>query len=118
MKATRLSVLLLSSLLGLGATSCFCGEKEEVCPAEDSVKVTYAQTQCADHWGQASDPQVLASKASAYLTQKGVQVYSVTAASTGPAQVCSACTCLTGNVVEAYVAQADLPTVLGLGFKQ
>ncbi len=116
MNATRLPVLLLSSLLALGATSCFCGE--EVYPAEDSVKVTYAQTQCADHWGQANDPQLLASKASTYLTQKGVQVYSISATTAGPAQVCNACTCLTGNVVEAYVAQADLPAVLSLGFKQ
>ncbi|GAB2969614.1 hypothetical protein GCM10027048_45620 [Hymenobacter coalescens] len=117
MKRITLAAWLLTGLVGFGTTSCLT-EKPDVCPEEDSVKVSYAQTQCADQWGQAATPQQLEAVAGAYLQQQGIQATGLSAARTGQAVVCAACTCPTGLVLTAKIRPADLPAALSLGFQQ
>jgi hypothetical protein len=115
--ASRFATWLLGSLC-FAATSCICGPKtdlpEPVQP--ELVAVRYAQTQCADRWGQAQGSQQLVEVAPAYLAQQGLTLNQPHARTTGPAAACNACTCLTGVVLEASVSPADLPAVLALGF--
>ena len=116
MKMNRL--LLPVGLLGIVGLCSFSGcDKERTAPApEQMVGVVYRQTQCADPWGQARTTQQLVTAASAYLQQQNVVATDVTAADTGEAQLCLACTCKSGLVLEAYVRPQDEAAVLALGF--
>jgi hypothetical protein len=118
MKHTRLIVWLLSGLGGLTAISCNC-KKDEIRPEAEpaTVQVSYAQTQCADRWGQAQGTQQLATVATAYLAQQGITLYQPQASVRNPAAVCNACTCTTGLVLEGQVRPADLAAVQALGFR-
>ncbi|MFC7668089.1 hypothetical protein ACFQT0_12370 [Hymenobacter humi] len=78
--------------------------------------VRYAQTQCADRWGQASGTQQLAAAAQAYLAQQGLTLHQPQASVKNAGAVCSACNCPTGLVLEGTVQPADLSAVLALGF--
>ena len=113
----RFATWCLGSLCALAA-SCICGPKTDLPePAQpELVAVRYAQTQCADRWGSAQGAQQLIEVAPAYLAQQGLTLVQPYASVTGPPSACAACTCLTGVVLEARVAPADLPAVLALGF--
>jgi hypothetical protein len=117
-KPTRFATGLLGGLCAIAALSCTSKEevRPEPAPKSDAVTVTYAQTQCADRWGQAPSAQQLVAKAQAYLAQQGLTLNQPQAAATGQASTCAACTCPTGLVLEATVSPADLPAVLALGF--
>lgn len=115
MKTTRLFAWLLGSLCIVASACC---REELVEPAEEVVEVSYAQTQCADRWGQANGLQQLQTVATTYLTQQGITGYSLQASAAAPAAVCNACTCTTGLVLAGTVRKADLPAVLALGFKK
>jgi hypothetical protein len=118
---TRFAVWLLSGLCVLAAPGCICGPDtdtlpEPAQPETEQVAVSYAQTQCADRWGQARGTQQLVAVAQAYLAQQGLTLNQPRASVTGQASACAACTCPTGLVLEATVSPADLPAVLALGF--
>ena len=120
-KPTRFATWLLSGLCAFAAVSCNCKKDEirpepEQKPKQELVTVSYAQTQCADRWGQAQGAQQLVAKAQAYLAQQGLTLNQPQAAASGQASACAACTCPTGLVLEAAVSPADLPAVLALGF--
>jgi len=110
---TRFAVWLLGSLCIVAALSC--GREKEP-PAPDLVGVRYAQTQCADRWGQAPGTQQLVIVAQAYLTQQGLTLHQPRARVNDAGAVCSACTCPTGLVLEGTVPPADVAAVLALGF--
>ncbi|RAK66848.1 hypothetical protein [Hymenobacter edaphi] len=114
------SVRLLACLIGfLGLSSIGSCEDDDVVPAaERPVPVSYAQTQCADRWGQATSTQQLEALARAYLQQQGIVASDVYAARTGQAAVCAACSCPTGVILQATVRQADLQAVLDMGFQR
>jgi hypothetical protein len=82
------------------------------------VQVSYAQTYCADPWGQAQGTQQLETVAATYLAQHNLTTPQLHASVKYPAAVCNACACTTGLVLEGYVSAADLPAVLALGFTQ
>lgn len=121
-KYPRFTTWLLGSLCALATTSCICGPKSELPepaqqqPKAELVAVRYAQTQCADRWGQAQGTQQLVTAAQAYLAQQGLTLNQPQASATGQAGACAACTCPTGLVLEASVSPTDLPAVLALGF--
>jgi hypothetical protein len=117
MKRTRLTIGLLGVLGSLSAASCFCKEKVGPEPEQATVKVSYAQTQCADRWGQAQGKQQLATVATAYLAQQGITLYQPQASLQNPPAVCNACTCPTGLVLEGSVSPADLAAMRALGFQ-
>jgi hypothetical protein len=113
MKTTRFAVWLLSGLCALASASC---HKTTAEPTAEVVEVSYAQTQCADRWGQASGVQQLQTVATAYLAQQGITGHTLQASAKAPAAVCAACTCPTGLVLAGSVRKADLPALLALGF--
>ena len=112
LKLTRLTGLLLGSLCAIEAMSC----TEEKNPAPDLVAVRYAQTQCADRWGQAQSAQQLVAAAQTYLAQQGLTLHQPQASVKDAGLVCNACPCTTGLVLEGTVQSADLSAVLALGF--
>jgi hypothetical protein len=118
-KPTRFATWLLSGLCAFAAVSCTC-KKEDIRPEPEQkpqlVAVSYAQTQCADRWGQARGAQQLVAVAQAYLAQQGLTLNQPQAAATGTPSACAACTCPTGLVLEATVSPADLSAALALGF--
>lgn len=118
MKRTRLTIWLCSGLCTLTAAGCFCKEPTDLPePAQATVKVSYAQTQCADRWGQAQGTQQLATVATAYLAQQGITLYQPQASLKNPPALCNACSCPTGLVLEGAVSPADLAAVRALGFQ-
>ena len=76
----------------------------------------YAQTQCADRWGQAQGTQQLVAAAQGYLAQQGLVLQQLRARVINAGAVCNACTCPTGLLLEGAVGPTDLPAVLALGF--
>ncbi|OWP61367.1 hypothetical protein CDA63_19770 [Hymenobacter amundsenii] len=96
------------------ATVGCTGEQED--PAPELVGVRYAQTQCADRWGQAASTQQLLAAAQGYLAQQNLTLHQPRASIKDAGAVCTACTCPTGLVLEGTVQPADLPAVLALGF--
>ena len=113
LKLTRLTGLLLGILCVIGTMSCTSEEKN---PAPDLVAVRYAQTQCADRWGQAQSTQQLVAAAQTYLAQQGLTLHQPQAIVKNAGMVCNACSCTTGLVLEGTVQPADLPAMLALGF--
>ena len=109
----RLSAGLLSSLCLIATASC-AFEKES--PGPGLVRVSYAQTQCADRWGQARGTQQFVAAAQTYLFQQGLTLYKPQAIAKNLGFTCDACTCPTGLVLKGRVKPADLPAVLALGF--
>lgn len=120
--ATRFAAWLLGGLCAVAAAGCTHHSTEEVRPEpavnQGLIGVRYAQTQCADRWGQASGPQQLVDMARAYLAQRNLTLSLAQASAKGPAAVCAACTCPTGLVLEGRVSPGDLPAVLALGFTE
>ena len=112
-KPARFAGYLFGSLCALAAVSC---NSEKADPAPDLVAVRYAQTQCADRWGQASSPRQLIAAAQAYLAQQGLTLHQPQASGRNTGIVCSACSCPTGLVLEGMVQPADSAAVLALGF--
>ena len=112
-KPTRFTTWLLGGLCAIAAAGCDC-EKEA--PAPELVGVRYAQTQCADRWGKASDTQQLVAAAQTYLAQQGLTLHQPQASGKTDEATCTACTCPTGLVLEGRVQPADLSAVLALGF--
>lgn len=115
MKSAPLTTWMLGSLCALASISTSC-HKETAEPAEELVEVSYAQTYCADKWGQAIGTQRLQAVASAYLTQQGITGYQLQASVQSQGSVCNACSCPTGLVLAGTVRKADLPALLALGF--
>lgn len=117
MNAFRLPAGLLGSLLLLASTSCkHCDEPEPEQLQPEVYNVSYAQTQCADKWGQARTPQQLETVAIAYLAQQGITLTFPKATQTGPAAGCSACTCPTGVVLVGQIHVSQLAAIQALGF--
>jgi hypothetical protein len=112
-KPTRFAARLLGLLCVLATAGC-ASEKQG--PAPDLIGVRYAQTQCADRWGQASGTQQLVTVAQAYLAQQGLALHQPQASVKNAGAVCNACTCPTGLVLEGTVSPADVTAVLALGF--
>jgi len=110
------SCLLLSSACFVG-TSCQPDDPEPEAKTT-FVRVSYAQTYCADKWGQATGTQQLESVATTYLAQQGISTGQLTARVNGPASLCNACTCTTGLVLEGLVPATDVPALESLGFKR
>jgi len=117
MTRTRLTIWLLSGLCSLTALGCNCKKDVDPNPEQSTVKVSYAQTQCADRWGQAQGTQQLAAVATAYLAQQGIILYQPRASVKNAGMVCNACACTTGLVLEGQVSPADLAAVRALGFQ-
>ncbi len=120
MNALRPTAWLLSSLLALAGTGCsLCHEPDiEPAPAKQSsgIKVRYAQTYCADRWGQAPTPQQLETAATTFLNQQGISLVNAYATQAAPAAVCNACACTTGVVLEGEVSATQLAAIQALGF--
>lgn len=120
MTLPRPNAWLLSGLLALAATTA-CTSKQDPEPEQPPVaqtKVSYAQTQCADKWGQAQTPQQLEAVATAYLAQRGIVLANPQATQAGPPTVCNACTCTTGVVLVGEVPPGQLAAVQALGFQK
>jgi hypothetical protein len=113
MKTTHLTAWLLSGLCALASASC---QKTAPEPTAEVVRVSYAQTQCADRWGQANGVQALQTVATAYLAQQGITGHTLQASVQSAGTVCNACACPTGLVLAGSVRKADLPALLALGF--
>jgi len=109
MQTNRLSAWLLGGLCAIASTGCHKTTAE-------LVEVSYAQTQCADRWGQANSTQQLQTVAKAYLAQQGITGHTLQASRTSAGAVCNACACPTGLVLAGTVRKADLPALLALGF--
>ena len=109
----RFAAWLLSGLCALATVSCTSEEKN---PEPELVGVQYAQTQCADRWGQAPGTRQLVAAAQAYLAQQNLTLYLAQVSVKNSGAVCAACTCPTGLVLEGAVQPADLQAVLALGF--
>ncbi len=117
MSLFRPTAWLLSGLLALATTACT--SKTDPKPEQPPVaqtKVSYAQTQCADRWGQARTPQQLEAVATAYLAQQGIILTNPKATQAAPAAVCNACMCPTGVVLVGEVPPGQLAAVQALGF--
>lgn len=113
-KPTRLVAYLFSSLCFLSTEGCTRDAQD---PAPTSlVGVRYAQTQCADPWGQASSTQQLVVVARGYLAQHGITLFQPQARVDNAGAVCTACSCSTGVVLAGAVQPADVSAVLALGF--
>jgi len=110
---TRFTAWLLGSLCVVAASGC---AREKVGPTLELVGVRYAQTQCADRWGQASSTQQLVALAQAYLAQQGLTLHQPQARVDNAGAACNACVCPTGVVLEGRVQPADVAAVLALGF--
>jgi hypothetical protein len=118
MKRIRLTIWLLGGLCSFTSAGCFCKEPTDLPePEPTTVQVSYAQTQCADRWGQAVGTQQLAAVATAYLAQQGITLLQPQASVRNPAAVCNACTCTTGLVLEGRVRPSDLAAIQALGFQ-
>jgi hypothetical protein len=110
--------LLTAGLLG-ALTLAGCHKRcDEPAPKPETVEVSYAQTYCADQWGQARNPQDLEVVAGAFLRQRGIVPTKLSAAVTYPASLCLACSCKSGVVLTATVLKSDLNAVLALGFEK
>ncbi|MGI4865865.1 MAG: hypothetical protein ACRYFZ_18215 [Janthinobacterium lividum] len=114
MPLLRLSACLLTSLCLLTGTSC--KKNSEPAPPDDTVAVSYAQTQCADKWGFTRDNQQLQTLAIAYLAQQNIALSATQATQTNLGGVCAACTCPTGVVLMGKVPTSQLAAVQALGF--
>jgi hypothetical protein len=116
----RLFAALLVGVCTFGTTSCLIEgcKGDDPTPAVEPVQVSYAQTYCADKWGQAIGAQQLEAAAKAYLQQQGVTPQQLQAAAVNPPSVCNACSCTTGLVLKVTVNPADLQTMLNLGFEK
>lgn len=91
----RLLTFLLLLLLPV-VSGC---EKESLC--SDCVRLTYAQTQCADPWGygtNGSDAEVAAAVRD-FFVSNGVPIYDVVVDGSTAAAVCLACSCTTGKTI-------------------
>ena len=113
MTASRLTFWLLGGLCLAAGASC---NKTTPEPNPDEVKVSYAQTQCADPWGLTQNTQQLRDAAAAYLKAKGVTPFPFTVSNTNPVINCAACTCPTGVLLSGTARTADLPALQAMGF--
>lgn len=109
---------LVGSLTALGTSSCLLDDEKEEARPQTTVGVRYAQTQCADPWGQARTPQDLEVAVKNHLQQQGIVAQDVQASRTSGGSVCLACVCKTGIELQAQVNRTDLPAVLALGFQE
>jgi hypothetical protein len=104
------------------SSACFvavsCQHEAPAPEATTLIRVSYAQTYCADKWGQAVGAQQFESVATAYLTQQGITASQLSARVRGPALLCNACVCTIGLVLEGLVPDSDMPTLESLGFKK
>lgn len=109
MKTTHL-IFLLSLLTLLSFTSC---DKLE----GSIVDFVYAETQCADPWGNAADDDDLRKAIEDYLSDEGIDVVSLDFTAYDGLNHCQACSCSSGRDIE-ITASEDLTTKLGaLGFE-
>jgi hypothetical protein len=115
MKSVRLTAWLLASLCAFAGSSCH-HKNSEPAPEADAVQVSYAQTSCADKWGQASTPQLLETVATTYLTQQGIALSQAQATRVNQGAICNACMCPTGVVLVGTVPASQLAAILALGF--
>ena len=118
MKSLRLTAWLLSGCFTLAGTACHSSDPEPEKLTASSIKVRYAQTQCADRWspGRGLSPAQLETTATTYLAQQGITFSNAHAAQSSPAAVCNACTCPTGVLLEGEVSAAQLAAIQALGF--
>ena len=112
MNSLRLTAWLLAGLGTFAGTGCHKSDTEPT----DLVRVSYAQTQCADKWGFTRDNQQLQTLATTYLAQQGITLLNTNASQTSPAAACAACTCRTGVVLTGEVPSAQLAAIQALGF--
>lgn len=79
----------------------------------DTRFYTYAQTQCADPWGNTRDEEELKSLAETYLVTKDIEVIESTV-SAGEVEFCFACSCLSGKVLTIELGLQDGQKLLDL----
>lgn len=80
----------------------------------------YRQTQCADAWQTGATDSVTIVNVSNYLKGLGLYYAGINIKADSPAQVCLACTCLTGKTIYASTFNDDSTKAryLRIGFKQ
>ena len=117
MNSPRLTIWLLSSLCAFAGTSCK-KNSEPAPPDPATVAVSYAQTYCADPWGDTKSNIQLVAAASAYLASKGIALTNAQASQVSAPATCLACTCGTGVVLTGRVDSTQLAAVQALRFKK
>ncbi len=110
MKTTHLIPLL--SLIGLLAFSA--------CQKTDGsmVDYLYAETQCADPWGNNQDDAALRQLIEDYLSDEGVDVVSLAFSAYDGLIHCEACSCPSGRNVELRASEDFEKKLKNLGFER
>ena len=88
---------------------------------DDSAEFAYAlynQTSCADIWGYSNDKDELAEKVTDYFETETIEILDVNFDNEGTAQLCNACTCLTGMRILIKVKIDDINAIKDYGFRE
>ena len=83
---------------------------------DNSTCIFYEETGCADPWGNHPSDQILSQEILNYFLSKGATLFDIVFLNTGNAQVCNACHCKTGRIIEAKIETLQLSIALENGF--
>lgn len=93
-----------------------CCSKDDV--SNEYVYALYSQTSCADPWGYSNNNEELAIKIKDYFEIQNIEIFDVEIDNKGTAQLCNACTCLSGMRIIVKVRIDDLNSVIEHGFQE
>jgi hypothetical protein len=83
---------------------------------DNSITMTYAQTQCADKWGYGANDDQTKARLGQFLDSVRISYSDLRFAKTNPGAVCLACICVTGGVFTLQTTETYVNQLIGLGF--
>ncbi|HET8860486.1 hypothetical protein [Marivirga sp.] len=115
MKSTDLKIVFSTAFIFLAIMACDDSEAIQ----EDSMKFYYAETFCADPWEQTdvSTDEALKIQVSEYLTNLDIIFYELEILDGGVEEVCYACSCTSGRIIEVISTSTYQNILLENGFK-
>ncbi len=107
-------------LLSIAIFIFSCEEQAANLEESDGVRMVIQETQCANPWERASDPEEYKSNIKAYLQSEGITAASVQVLDELPPDtaLCMACTCWSGNNIYINVPKSQVADAEGLGFSK
>lgn len=108
--------ILLCIFCSLIVLNYSCSKKDD--GPDEYLSVFYNQTSCSDPWGYSNDKDELANKVQEFFTTENIEIYDVKFDNKGTAQLCNACTCLSGIRIITKIKRDDLDNMIDHGFRE
>lgn len=108
--------ILLFIFCGLVLLNFSCSKDDD--ESSEYISVLYNQTYCSDQWGYSKNKDELANKVRDYFNTENIEIFDVKFDDKGTAQLCNACTCLSGTRIIIKVNRNDLNSIKEYGFQE